>query len=92
MRHRKEHQIRNPKLEIRRKSEIENPNQIKTTLADEDVLDFVLLICFGFRHSDFGFRPEGLLSRQHPALECVLRIHRFAPDPGFPETLREVCR
>ncbi len=49
------HQIRNPKSEIRNKSQIRNP---KTGGRCRRFGTFGFWICFGFRYSDFGFGGE----------------------------------
>jgi len=62
-----EDEIRNPKSEIRNKSEATNAPNFRPSRFR--IWDFVLRICFGFRASDFGFLGYALLARGDPFWE-----------------------
>src|SRR6266481_551267 len=51
-------QIRNPKLEIRRKPEYRNPKATRRRFGIIRASEFGLLSAFGFRASDFRFRSS----------------------------------
>ena len=77
-------EIRNPKSEIRNKSEIQNPNVQNPRgrlVLDIRILDFGFVSDFGFRVSDFGMHVAILVNRglTHPAPALPPRPAALAP-------------